>query len=161
LIEAFARIASRFPDWDLDLVGDGEDRVTLEALAASVVPPGRIRFAGAQSDVNQYYRSAQLFCLPSRWEGFPNALAEAMSFGLPAVGLAGCAGVNNLIEDGRTGLLVPVAEAGGLAEALALLMADPCSRVTMGAAARTAIANYVPAAVFDRWEELFKQAALR
>jgi glycosyltransferase involved in cell wall biosynthesis len=161
LIDAFARIASRFPDWDLDLVGDGEDRATLEALAASVAPPGRIRFAGAQFDVNRYYRSAQLFCLPSRWEGFPNALAEAMAFGLPTVGLSGCAGINNLIEDGRTGLLAPVAEANGLAEALALLMADPCRRVTMGAAARTAIADYAPTAVFDRWEVLFKQAALR
>ena len=161
LISAFARIASRFPDWDLDLVGDGEDRERLEALATSVAPPGRIRFAGAQSDVNHYYRSAQLFCLTSRWEGFPNALAEAMAFGLPAVGLAGCAGVDSLIDDGRTGLLAPVAEVGVLAETLALLMADPLSRIVMGAAARSAVADYIPEAVFDRWEVLFKQATLK
>lgn len=161
LIHAFARIASSFPDWDLELVGDGEDRATLEALAASVAPPERIRLAGAQADVYRYYRAAQLFCLPSRWEGFPNALAEAMAFGLPAVGLTGCAGVNTLIENGRTGLLAPDAEAGALAETLAALMVDPGRRVVMGAAARTAIADYAPEAVFDRWEALFELAARR
>ena len=159
LIEAFARIASRFPDWDLEFVGDGEDGMALQAMAAALAPPGRIRFAGAQSDVDRYYRSAQLFCLPSRWEGFPNALAEAMAFGLPATGLAECAGVNSLIENEHTGLLAQETSPGALADALAVLMADPSRRVVMGDAARKAIADYVPEAVFDRWEQLFKQAA--
>lgn len=159
LVEAFSRLAGHFQDWDLLLVGDGEDRATLEALAASSAPPGRIDFAGAQTDVGRYYRGAHLFCLPSRWEGFPNALAEAMAFGIPAVGLASCAGVNALIEDGRTGLLAPATNVEALSETLALLMGDPTRRVAMGEAGRLAVAGYAPEAVFDRWEELFFRAA--
>lgn len=159
LLEAFARLAPHFPDWDLLLVGEGEDRAALEELAGSSAPPGRIGFAGAQTDVARYYLGAHLFCLPSRWEGFPNALAEAMAFGIPAVGLANCAGVNGLIEHGRTGLLAPTSSVEALSETLALLMGDPARRVAMGAAGRLAVSSYAPEAVFDRWEELFLRAA--
>lgn len=159
LVQAFGRLAERFADWDLVLVGEGEDRAAIEALAAAVAPRGRIHLAGPQSDVIQYYRAAQLFCLPSRWEGFPNALAEAMASGLPAVGLAACAGVNTLIEQGKTGLLAPAPDAEVLAETLGELMADPERRARMGAAARKAIADYSPQAIFDQWEALFTRAA--
>ena len=162
LIGAFARLAGAFPDWDLVLVGDGEDRAAVEALAAGSAPPGRIRLEGAQADVGRYYRNAQLFCLPARWEGFPNVLAEAMAHGLPAVGFADCAGVNALIEPGRTGLLAaPMGDEAALADALGALMADPRRRAAMGNAARAAIAPYAPEAVFDRWEALFAEAARR
>lgn len=161
LIDAFARIASQFPDWDLELVGDGEDRLALEAQAASSVPPGRVRFVGSQADVYNRYRTAQLFCLPSRWEGFPNALAEAMASGLPAVGLAGCAGVNELIQNGRTGILAPESTSDSLAKELAALMASPARRKELGAAARAAMAEYAPSKVFDQWEALFKRATQR
>lgn len=160
LVSAFGRLADAFPDWDLVLVGDGEDGAALEALAAESAPPGRIRFEGARSDVDRYYRDAQLFCLPARWEGFPNVLAEAMAHGLPAVGFADCAGVNALIQPGRTGLLAaPMGDEAALAEALAALMADPRRREAMGTAARAEIAPYAPQAVFDRWEALFAEAA--
>lgn len=161
LIGAFGRLADAFPDWDLVLVGDGEDRAALEALAAAA-PPGRIRLEGAQADVGRYYRGAQLFCLPARWEGFPNVLAEAMAHGLPAVGFAACAGVNALIEPDRTGLLAePMGDEAALAEALQSLMADPEGRAAMGAAAHASISPYAPEAVFDRWEALFAEAARR
>lgn len=162
LIGAFGRLAQAFPDWDLVLVGDGEDRAETEALAASAAPPGRIRLVGAETDVGRRYREAQLFCLPARWEGFPNALAEAMAHGLPAVGFAGCAGVNTLIQPGRTGLLAaPMGDEAALAQALGALMADPDRRAALGSAGRDAIAAYAPDAVFDRWEALFAQAARR
>lgn len=162
LVGAFGRLAAAFPEWDLVLVGDGEDRAAVEALAAAAAPPGRIRLTGAQTDVGRYYRDAQLFCLPARWEGFPNVLAEAMAHGLPAVGFADCAGVNNLIQPDRTGLLAaPMGDETALAEALGALMADPGRRAVMGAAARDAIAAYAPEAVFDHWEALFARAARR
>ena len=162
LVGAFGRLAQAFPDWDLALVGDGEDRAVIETLAASAAPPGRIRLAGAQTDVGRHYRDAQLFCLPARWEGFPNALAEAMAHGLPAVGFADCAGVNALIQPGRTGLLAaPMGGEAALAQALSALMADPARRAAMGSAGRDAVADYAPDVVLDRWEALFVQAARR
>lgn len=161
LVKAFARIAPHFPDWDLELVGDGEDRPALEDLAASIVPSGRVRFAGAQADVDRHFRAAQLFCLASRWEGFPNALAEAMAFGLPTVGMADCAGVNILIEDGRTGLLAPDGGVEALGKTLAVLMDNPDRRVAMGEAGRASVTHFEPTAVFDSWETLFIRAAQR
>lgn len=162
LVGAFSRLAQIFPDWDLVLVGDGEDRAAVETLAASAAPAGRIRVMEAETDVGRRYRDAQLFCLPARWEGFPNALAEAMAHGLPAVGFADCAGVNALIEPGRTGLLAaPMGDEAALAESLGALMADPDRRAAMGAAARGVVAAYAPQAVFDRWEALFEKAARR
>ena len=160
LIGAFGRLADAFPDWDLVFVGDGEDRALIETQAAAAAPPGRIRLTGAQTDVGEHYRAAHLFCLPARWEGFPNALTEAMAHGLPAVGFADCAGVNALIQPERTGLLAaPMGDEAALAQALGALMADPGRRAALGSAGREAVAAYAPDAIFDRWETLFAQAA--
>lgn len=162
LVKAFGQLAAIFPDWDLTLVGDGEERAEIESLAASIAPTGRIRLTGTETDVGRHYRDAHLFCLPALWEGFPNALAEAMAHGLPAVGFADCAGVNALIQPGRTGLLAaPMGDEAALTQALGALMADPDRRAAMGSAGRDAVAAYAPQAVFDRWETLFAEAARR
>ena len=60
---------------------------------------------GAVTDVAAEYAAADLFCLPSRWEGFPNTVAEALAHGLPAVAYEGCAGTGDLVEPGENGLL--------------------------------------------------------
>ncbi|HEY8618267.1 glycosyltransferase family 4 protein [Phenylobacterium sp.] len=158
LIEAFAKIANAFPDWDLTLVGGGEDEAKLQALARSLQLSERVEFIGAVTNVEEWYLRSHIFCLSSRWEGFPNALAEAMAFGLPAVGLIECAGVNELIQDGVTGQLAP-SSADGLAVVLSALMASPDVRRAMGNAARAAMGPYAPQQVLDRWEALFSDVA--
>jgi len=156
LIKAFARIAYKFPEWDLLLVGGGEDYEALSLEASRLLPVGRVELVGAKTDVEPYFLSSQLFCLPSRWEGFPNALAEAMSYGLPSVGFEGCAGVNELIVHGETGLLAKGAgDEEELSGALATLMSSPESRQSFGRAARAAVAHFAPENIFKRWEELF------
>ena len=89
LIESFAPLAAAFPNWDLTIVGDGEDRETLMSLVAARGLTGRVLFPGASKSIEQFYARAHCFVLPSRWEGFPNALAEGMAHGLPCVGYAG------------------------------------------------------------------------
>lgn len=160
LLKAFERLAPRFPDWDLRIVGEGEDRNELEAMiAASAVLPGRVTLPGATKDVTSAYASAHLFCLPSRWEGFPNALAEALAHGLPSVGFDDCSGVPDLIEDGQTGVLAKgMNDPEALAEALATLMADPDFRVRAGQAATLSMRQYRPEVCFDRWETVLKGA---
>lgn len=162
LIEAFAQIARQVPEWSLVLVGAGEDETRLKQLADNTGLSERIEFIGAVKDVERFYLDSQLFCLPSRWEGFPNALAEAMAHGLPAVGFAACAGVGQLIEPGKTGLL---AEGNGsvqtLANVLQTLMRDDDMRQKMGSAAAAAMARYAPEAIFDRWETTLKKLADR
>jgi glycosyltransferase involved in cell wall biosynthesis len=70
LIEAFARLASKFPDWDLTILGDGEDRAELEALLKARGLDDRVELPGTTKSMAQWYASAHLFCLPSRWDGF-------------------------------------------------------------------------------------------
>lgn len=162
LIEAFARLVNFVPEWHLVLVGAGEDESKLKQLVVDKRLEDRVEFAGAVRDVERFYVDSHLFCLSSRWEGFPNALAEAMTHGLPAVGFAGCAGVRDLIIDGQTGSL---AEGNGSVEALSgallPLMKDDSRRQNMGDAAATAMVQFAPQAIFDRWESLFRELSGR
>ena len=136
LIDAFARVAVAMPAWRLVIVGAGEDELKLRQQASNSGFSGRIEFTGAVKSVEKYYQKSHLFCLPSRWEGFPNALAEAMAHGLPAIGFSACAGVSQLIFNGENGLL---AEGNGsvdtLAKALRVLMQDDVRRGVMGVSA--------------------------
>lgn len=158
LIEAFARVSKAFPSWQLLLVGSGEDEGHLRALAREYELPDRIEFAGAIREVERCYQQSHLFCLPSRWEGFPNALAEAMAHGLPSVGFRDCAGVGQLIKPGVTGILAPLmGSAKSLSESLADLMADGSARRQMGQQAIAQMETYTPRDIFDRWDALFKE----
>lgn len=162
LIDAFARLASAMPQWRLILVGNGEDEAKLKRRAEERGLRDRIDFTGAVKDVERHYLDSHLFCLPSRWEGFPNALAEAMAHGLPVVGFAGCAGVGQLIVDGHNGCLAPGnGSSEALADALRPLMADDARRQAMGQAAAGGMDRFTPSLVFDRWEALFREVAGR
>jgi len=158
LIDAFARISAGFPDWHLKIVGEGEDRREIESLIDDLGMENRVSLNGTTRDVSSEYRAADLFCLPSRFEGFPNTLAEAMAHGLPAVAFERCAGTDELIEPNHNGLL-----AGGngdpatLAAALAELMGDLEARGRMGARAMDSVRKYAPEKVFDMWERLFRR----
>ncbi len=160
LIEAFARLAAEYPQWDLVLAGDGEDEAALKKLVAAFRLHDRIVFKGAVRDVASLYKSAHLFCLPSRWEGFPNALAEALAHGLPAAGYAGCDGVSDLITPDVNGRLAAGnGDFASLTNTLRGLMKDDAARADMGCAAVQSMAPYAPARVFDKWEELFRSCA--
>ena len=162
LIEAFARLASKYPSWDLAIVGDGEQRAALEALIETHGLKGRATLPGIIKSVGQWYASSHLFCLPSRWEGFPNALAEALAHGLPAVGFAECAGVRDLITDGRAGLLAEGnGDAGTLAVALEKAMSSGELRRSMGSEAICSVKRFDPPKVFSQWEELLFEVANR
>lgn len=156
LIHAFSEIVERFPEWRLVIVGDGEGRDALEQLIARKKLESQVTLVGYTKDPSSYYASAQLFCLPSRWEGFPNALAEAMSYGLPSVGFEGCAGVSDLIKNDVSGKLAQGNENHkSLTSALSALMSDDDARVAMGQAALKQCEEFTPSKVYDMWEDLF------
>lgn len=158
LIRAFARLAADHRDWTLALVGDGEHGDSLRALTRDLDLEERVLFAGAVKDVSAWYRRSAFLAFPSLWEGFPNALVEAFSHGLPAVGLTTTAGVNELIQHGRNGLLVPPDEAA-YDEALREMITSDSRRATMGRDAAASVASYAPSAIFDQWEQLFLHLA--
>ena len=114
LIMAWSEIAARHPKWRLRIYGDGPARESLERLASEHVS-GHVEFCGATCDTDLAYREADLFALPSRYEGFPNALLEAMAHGLPSVAFDCESGPNEIVRDQVDGLLVPPGDVAALA----------------------------------------------
>lgn len=160
LIEAFARIAPKQQNWDLAIIGEGADRAAIEAMIRRHSLEDRVTLAGVVAPIDEWYASSHLFCLPSRWEGFPNALAEALAHGLPAVGFSECAGVRDLIAHGRSGLLAAGnGDAESLAAALAELTIDGEARRSMGDIAVRSVQQYHPAKIFSQWEQLLSEVA--
>lgn len=160
LVRAFTRVAKKHASWDLTIVGDGPERVELQALVAALGLQHRVIFVASTPNVAETYSSANLFVIPSLWEGFPNALAEAMSHGLPAVGFRGAEGVSNLLQDGTSGWLAQgVDDDEALAVAMDEAMSDDDERERRGRLAAESMKAYGPAAQFDRWVGLIQSVA--
>ena len=141
LIDAVGRLAARGTDVRLTVVGDGPKRGELERIAAGAAPAdGRVRFTGAvsQDEIAAYYESADVFALSSFAEGIPVVLMEAMAYGLPVVATR-VMGVGELVEDGRSGLLVNPGRPDLMADAIARLAGDAELRGAIGAAGRATV----------------------
>lgn len=154
LIDAFASAARRHPNWRLAIVGDGPMRPALEARARTLGLDGRIVFPGIVCDPERYLDGAELFVLPSRFEGFPNALCEAMAHGVPAVATECSGALRAILRDGVDGLLVPPGDASALADAIERLMDDPTLRKTLGNRATEVCERFSLARVANLWEEV-------
>jgi glycosyltransferase involved in cell wall biosynthesis len=160
LLRAFARIAGRFREWQLIIVGDGKLREELRRLAHELALGEQVAFTGAVADPSAILQSAQLYVMASRCEGFPNALGEAMSCGLPVVATDCPGGVRELVRERVDGSLVPPDDPGALADALADLMADPAKRARMGARAGEVVERFACEKILDDWEWLLQRAAV-
>ena len=126
--------------WELWLVGDGPQRTRLELLAEKYQITERVRFENWLTDkaLLKKYQQANLFVFPSRHEGMPNAVLEAMACGLPVIATR-IAGNEELVINGETGLLLPTEDADALQDALARLLTDARERERMGAAGRARV----------------------
>ncbi len=157
LIEAFAKIASDFPNWKLKLWGDTYDKPYVATLKAQIAKSGasdRILLCGTTKDLSLVWKETDIFAFPSHHEGFGMALVEAMGAGIPAIGYRSCSAVNELIRDGKTGLLCEDG-AAPLAKALETLMKNPKLRKTYGENAKKIAASYEADTIWDTWEQLF------
>lgn len=154
LIEAFAQAAPRHPGWNLVILGEGPLRAALERKVAEHGLGARISMPGFDAHVRRLMRRADLFVLSSRYEGFPNALLEAMTEGLACVSFDCDAGPRELIEHRQNGWLVPAGDVPALAAALDALMGDAGLRAQLGRRARDVSARYSPATILDQWNAL-------
>jgi L-malate glycosyltransferase len=141
LIDAAALVLRRFPDARFDLVGGGVQLTALRDRAAKLGIAHAVSFLGHCEDIPARLAAADLFVLPSRSEAFPNAVLEAMAVGLPVVA-SRVGGLLEVIDEGRTGVLVPVGDAVSLAEAIGTLMANTALAGKLASAAHDAARRY-------------------
>jgi glycosyltransferase involved in cell wall biosynthesis len=158
LIRSFADVASQHPDWKLKIWGDGNERALLEAMRDKLELRGRVHLPGLTSKAGTWIETADAFVLSSYYEGWPNALIEAMASGLPVVSTNCAWGPADMIRNGDDGILVPPGDPASLSTALSRLMGDPVLRSRLGKAARRSASRFSPDTVFAQWDRLLAAA---
>src|SRR5262249_19470584 len=141
-----------FPDASFDIVGTGPELDALRTRARAQGVSDAFTFAGYEPEVARRLKEADLFVLPSRSEAFPNAILEAMSAGLPIVASA-VGGIVELLQDGRTALLVAAGDPHALAHGVCRLMSDRAFGARLG---RTACQHVQGRYTFDRMTSAFE-----
>lgn len=154
LIKAFAQLGD--VDWQLLILGEGGQRVPLEHLIAELRMQQRISLVGRVNNVRQYLKKANIFVLSSRFEGFPNALLEAMASGMPVISFDCPSGPSVIIADGNNGLLVPNGNVDALAAAMARLMANEKECARLADNARLVRQRYSIDKIMAEWAQLLE-----
>ena len=159
LIEAFAKLSPTYPDWTLRIIGEGPLRIDLETQIKTLGLTDKIFLPGKNSHIENEYSKAEIFAIPSLYESFGLATAEAMLFNLPAIGFSDCPGTNEIIIDGVNGILVdPGNRAESLKSGLEKLMSSENLRRTLGEHGPETIKKYEPEAIASIWEKILAQA---
>jgi glycosyltransferase involved in cell wall biosynthesis len=161
LLLAFARLAERYPSWDLEFYGNGPMRNTLEHMAQDLAPPGRIRICGFTNDPYGALSGADIFVSASRIEGFGNAIWEALAAGLPVVAIDAGPSVYKLVRREVDGLIVYPNNVPSLAAALERLMSNEAERKSFAARAPEVVERFSMQSALRQWDELLSLSHTR
>lgn len=158
VIDTWALLEQRYPDWRLTIVGDGPDRENLEKQVREL-KLRNVSFEGFQNP-REYYERASILLLTSEFEGFPLVLPECMSFGvIPAV-YGSYSAVYDIVEDGKNGLILPYDKKGYnaalMAEKLSVLMQSSDERQRIAENAIVTSCKYALETIYQSWEQLFR-----
>lgn len=158
LIRAFIKVAKEYPSWNLKFWGIGDQKYTqeLRMLIRKSHMSNRIFLMGQTQNVLKAYREADIFAFPSAFEGFGLALVEAMSSGLPCIGYKTTTAVNEIIENGKNGILVNDG-VDSLAQGLSILMKDSVLRYRMGRYAHVYAKTYSADNIWRTWEKVLME----
>lgn len=157
LIYAFARLHSHYPNLRLTIYGEGAERDNLQTLINSLKLQEKVLLPGVIQDIHQKLAAADLFVLPSLYEGFPNALCEAMSVGLPVIA-SNCSGNIDIVRDSTNGRLFPVGDVIKLTALIEELINDSDQRKRLGEEAQTISEKFQPKHVFHLWDKAVYEA---
>lgn len=162
LIKVFATLARRNTNWSLRIAGEGPLRSVLQRQIITLGLEGRVELTGRIINIGEELAGADAFVLTSAYEGFPNALLEAMAVGLPCVTFDCPSGPREISMDGQVALLVPLNDELALGVALERLMLDAVLRQTLGSGARASvIERFALDKVLRQWDLLFKEVEVK
>lgn len=156
LVDAWHLLASRFPDWNLVIIGDGEERPLLEQRIRSYGLERQVTLTRPTQEIGKVYQEASILASSSRYEGLPMVLLEAQAFGLPIVAFQCKCGPKDIVSDGMNGYLVPEGDTAGMAQRLEILMKDEALRKRMGLKAKESALRFNEEVIMKKWMYTFQ-----
>ena len=154
LLSAYEKVAGKYPDWQLIILGEGGLREELEQLREKTGLGNKVVFPGSIKNPYSILVKSELFVLSSRYEGFVNALGEAMACGLPVLSFDCPGGPREIVRHGIDGLLIPAEDVTSLAEGLDRLMGDEKERNQLAAKAPEVVERFSKDKIMSLWEEV-------
>ncbi len=159
LVDAWREVATAHPQWRLRIFGVGEQAEALTARIREAGLTGVVSLEGFESDLASRFDEASLFVLPSRREGMPMVLLEAMAAGLPVVAADCPTGPAEVLDGGRYGVLVPAGDAAALADGVLRVLADTAEQRRLADSGAQRVRDFDPVTTARRWESLFEELA--
>lgn len=156
LIDAFARVAPCHPEAHLTIYGEGPNRKSLEARVAHYALAGRVKLAGVVDDIQTCLDNSDVYVHAARYEGFPNAVVEALAAGLCVVATDAPGATGELLQNGRYGLLARPDDAVDLAAKINLALADEALRKSFAERGAEAVSHLDAPGIAQRWCILFE-----
>lgn len=158
LIRAFSILSPDVPEWSLCIIGDGPLKESLSGLIDELNLGDKITLVGAVEDVSPFYKTSRMFVLSSYWEGFPNALAEAMSYGLACISSDCRYGPETLLSK-DSGLIFPAGNIHALADCMSKLIHNDHLMETLAKHAREKSLQFSDDKVVLFWKDLIREVS--
>lgn len=158
LLKAFAQIVDKYPQFNLEIYGEGDYLVELEQTVLDLGIAGKVYFRGNVSDLQTHIRNAAIFVMSSDYEGMPNALMEAMAMGIPCISTdCPCGGPAYLIEDHKNGILVPVGNVEKMVAAMEEMILNRDDASNMGMEAKRIQEKLNPVNIHQDWNKCIRK----
>lgn len=153
LIDAFALIADKIPEYTLEIYGDGELKDELQRQIDELRLTDRVFLKGTSKQIHKLIYDAALFVLSSDYEGLPNTLLEAMALGIPSIS-TDCkpGGAREIIENGVNGMITPIGNKEELAKIMLQVLRDRSIQQSFSANSRATVSKYYPDLIYTNWE---------
>ena len=157
LIEAFNNLKYLYPEWSVEIYGETNEDLSyfneLTILINKYNLKNQVKLCGTTKNIKNILKSASIFAFPSKYEGFPLALTEAMSMGLSSIAFNSCSGVNDIIKNNKNGILCNES-IESFTYKLDNLMKNKNLRFKLGTQAKKDMKKYSASIIWNQWEDL-------